>query len=153
RRVRSFVLSRPGPSAYTAGDRLSCRCFYRGVRAMLTIRGESFRLCDGINRRSFLAIGSLGLAGLSLPRVLHARESQPASRRSPRAVILYWMGGGPSHIDTYDMKPDAAAEIRGPFRPGRTRVPGMQFCELFTRQAPLADRLAIVRGLAHTTFD
>jgi hypothetical protein len=119
---------------------------------MLTIQGSAFRLCDGISRRSFLAIGSLGLAGLSLPQLLHARERQ-AARRSPRAVILYWMGGGPSHIDTYDMKPDAPAAVRGPFRPGRTRVPGMQFCELFTRQAPLADKIAIVRGLTHTNFD
>ena len=63
------------------------------------------------------------------------------------------MAGGPSHIDTYDMKPDAPEQVRGPFRPGRTSVPGMQFCELLRRQAPLADRLAIVRGLAHTNFD
>jgi hypothetical protein len=120
---------------------------------MLTIQGDAFRLCDGISRRSFLAIGSLGLAGLTLPQFLHARESQSAARRSPRAVILYWMGGGPSHIDTYDMKPDAPAEVRGPFRPSRTNVTGMQFCELFTRQATVADKIAIVRGLAHTNFD
>ena len=120
---------------------------------MLTIQGGTVRLCDGISRRSFLAIGSLGLTGMSLPQFLHARESQPARRRSPRAVILYWMGGGPSHIDTYDMKPDAPEQVRGPFRPGRTRVPGLQFCELFTRQAPLADKIAIVRGLTHTNFD
>ncbi|MBL8794642.1 MAG: DUF1501 domain-containing protein [Planctomycetia bacterium] len=120
---------------------------------MLTIQGHSFRLCDGISRRGFLSIGSLGLAGLSLPQFLRARASQPASSRAPRAVILYWMGGGPSHIDTYDMKPDAPEEVRGPFRPGRSSVPGMQFSELFTRQAPLADKIAIVRGLTHTNFD
>src|SRR5262245_4069368 len=118
---------------------------------MLTIQGRAVRLCDGISRRSFLTIGSLGLAGLSLPEFLRARESQPSARR--RAVILYWMAGGPSHIDTYDMKPDAPEQVRGPFRPGRTRVPGLQFCELFTRQAPLADKIAIVRGLTHTNFD
>lgn len=105
-----------------------------------------------ISRRSFLALGSLGVGG-SFARLLHAAEAQPASGRSPRAVILYWMGGGPSHIDTYDMKPDAPEQVRGPFRPCRTRVPGMQFCELFTRQAPLADKIAIVRGLTHTTSD
>ncbi len=120
---------------------------------MLTIHGRGVRLCDGLSRRSFLKIGSLGLAGLSLTQYLCARESQPAARRRNRAVILYWMGGGPSHIDTYDMKPDAPDQVRGPFRPGRTRVPGMQFCELFTRQAPVAQRIAVVRGLAHTNFD
>jgi hypothetical protein len=120
---------------------------------MLTIQGGRVRLCDGISRRSFLGIGSLGLTGLSLPQFLHARESQPAPRRSARAVILYWMGGGPSHIDTYDMKPDAPEQVRGPFRPGHTRVPGMRFCELFKRQARLAEEIAIVRGLRHTNFD
>jgi hypothetical protein len=118
---------------------------------MLTIQGRAVRLCDGISRRSFLTIGSLGLAGLSLPQVLRARERQPEARR--RAVILYWMGGGPSHIDTYDMKPNAPEQVRGPFRPRATRVPGMQFCELFTRQAPLADKLSVMRGLTHTNFD
>src|SRR4051812_44135385 len=97
--------------------------------AMLTIRGRAVRLCDGISRRSFLSIGSLGLAGLSLPQVLRARG--PSGRG--RSVILYWMGGGPSHLDTYDMKPGAPEQVRGPFRPGRSRVPGMQMCELFTR--------------------
>lgn len=120
---------------------------------MLTIQGRDVRLCDGISRRSFLKIGSLGLGGLSLPQLLRARESQPPGQRRQRAVILYWMGGGPSHIDTYDMKPEAPEQVRGPFRPGRTRVPGMQFCELFTRQAPVADKIAVVRGLAHTNFD
>jgi hypothetical protein len=117
---------------------------------MLTIQGRAVRLCDGISRRSFLSIGSLGLAGLSLPQLLRAGERQP---RRPRAVILYWMAGGPSHIDTYDMKPDAPDQVRGPFRPCRTRVPGMQFCELFARQAPLADKIAIIRGLTHANFD
>src|SRR5262249_27184110 len=112
---------------------------------MLTIQGRPVRLCDGISRRSFLTIGSLGLAGLSLPDLLRAREGRP----SRRAVILYWMGGGPSHLDTYDMKPDAPEQVRGPFGPCRTRVTGMQFCELFTRQAPLADKISIVRGLTH----
>jgi hypothetical protein len=116
---------------------------------MLTILGRAVRLCDGISRRSFLTLGSLGLAGLSLPELLRARQTRP----SRRAVILYWMAGGPSHVDTYDMKPDAPEQVRGPFKPGRTRVPGMQFSELFAQQAAVADKLSIVRGLTHTNFD
>ena len=117
---------------------------------MLEIQGRSLRMCDGISRRSFLKIGSLGLAGLTLPQFLRASES---STRRKRAVILYWMAGGPSHIDTYDMKPNAPEQVRGPFRPGATNVPGMQFCELLTRQAALADKLSIIRSLTHANFD
>jgi hypothetical protein len=120
---------------------------------MLEIQGRCGQLCDGISRRSFLKIGALGLAGLSLPEFLRASEAQPAARRRNRAVILYWMAGGPSHIDTYDMKPDAPAEVRGPFRPAPTRVPGLQFCELFPRQARVADKLALVRSLTHGNHD
>jgi hypothetical protein len=119
---------------------------------MLEIQGRSVRLCDGINRRSFLKIGSLGLAGLSLANVLRAAEAQPAAGRN-RAVILYWMAGGPSHIDTYDMKPGAPEQVRGPFRPGATRVPGMQFCELLPRQARIADKISLVRSLTHTNYE
>jgi hypothetical protein len=120
---------------------------------MLEIQGCAGRLCDGVSRRSFLKIGSLGLAGLALPEFLRAVERQPAGRRRARAVILYWMAGGPSHLDTYDMKPAAPVQVRGPFRPGATRVPGLQFCELFTRQARVADRIALVRSLTHTNHD
>lgn len=118
---------------------------------MLTIQGRGVRLCDGVSRRSFLKIGALGLAGLSLPELLHATETQPSVRR--RAVILYWMAGGPSHIDTYDMKPDAPASVRGPFRPIATNVPGMQICELMPRQARVADKFSLIRSLTHTNYN
>ena len=120
---------------------------------MLEIQGRGARLCDGISRRGFLKIGALGLAGLTLPQYLRAVEQQPAGRRRARAVILYWMAGGPSHIDTYDMKPDAPAQVRGPFRPMTTRVPGVQFCELLPRQARLADKFSLVRSLRHSNHD
>jgi len=120
----------------------------KGNLHMLHIQGRGKRLCDGISRRGFLKVGSLGLAGLSLPEILQARDANPGVRRD-RAVILYWMAGGPSHIDTYDMKPDAPEQVRGPFRPMATRVPGMQFCELFPRQARVADKLSVVRSLTH----
>lgn len=116
---------------------------------MLEIQGRTYRLCDGVSRRSFLKVGSLGLAGLSLPDVLRIRRAQVAATRKDTSVILFWMAGGPSHIDTYDMKPDAPAEVRGPFRPLKTNVPGLEVCELLPRHARIADRLAVVRSLHH----
>ena len=95
----------------------------------------------------------MGLAGLSLPQFLQAIENQPSGQRRHRAVILYWMAGGPSHIDTYDMKPAAPEQNRGPFRPGATRVPGLQFNDLFTRQAQVADHISLVRSLTHANYD
>ena len=104
---------------------------------MLEIRGQT-------TRRGFLKIGALGLGGLSLADVLRLRQAQAATERRDTAVILFWMAGGPSHIDTYDMKPDAPAEVRGPFRAVETRLPGFRVNELLPRHARLADRLAIV---------
>ena len=106
-------------------------------------------LCDGVTRRGFLRAGALGLAGLSLPDLLRARAAQPADARKNTAVILYWLAGGPSHIDTYDPKPDAPAEVRGPFRAAPTAVPGMRFCDLLPLQAKLADKLAVLRSVTH----
>jgi len=116
---------------------------------MLNLLGRQFKLCDGVSRRGFLRIGGLGLAGLTLPAVLRMREAQASNRRRDSAVILYWMAGGPSHIDTYDMKPNAPAEVRGPFRASPTRVSGLSLCELLPGHIRIADKLAIVRSLHH----
>ena len=113
---------------------------------MLELFGRNFRLCDGVTRRSFLKVGALGLGGLSLPSLLAAR---PAPARRDTAVILFWMAGGPSHIDTYDMKPSAPLEVRGPFRPMQTRLPGFQVCELMPRHARTADKFSIIRSIRH----
>jgi uncharacterized protein (DUF1501 family) len=105
--------------------------------------------CPGpLSRRDFLRVGALALGGLTLPDLLAARaESASAPDTS---VILFWMWGGPSHLETYDLKPDAPTEYRGPFRPIRTTVPGLDVCELFPLQARLGERLALVRSLHHT---
>src|SRR5207247_1149974 len=66
------------------------------------------------------------------------------------SVILFWMWGGPSHLETYDLKPDAPAEYRGPFRPIRTTVRGLDICELFPLQAQRAERISLIRSLHHT---
>src|SRR5262249_37872416 len=92
---------------------------------------------------------SLGLAGLSLPQVLRARQSQPAALRKDTAVILYWMAGGPSHLDTYDMKTAAPADGRGPFRPIASGGPRVQLCGFLPWQAAVADKFSIVRSLRH----
>ena len=109
--------------------------------------------CRGpIQRRSFLRLGLAGFAGLSLPDLfrLRAGAAPVASRRS--SIIVVWLHGGASHLETYDPKPDAPSEYRGPFSPTETRVPGLQFCELLPRQAAIADKFTILKSLVHTGF-
>ncbi len=109
-------------------------------------------ITDGIRRRSFLRVGALALGGLGLADVLRLRAESPApGRPRHKSVIMIHLSGGPSHLDMYDMKPAAPREYRGEFRPIKTNVPGMEICELMPRQAKLADRFAILRGvqLAH----
>jgi hypothetical protein len=104
--------------------------------------------CSGpLSRRSLVRLGTLALGGLSLPQLLAARA---ANGSQPTSVILFWMWGGPSQFETFDPKPDAPAEYRGPFRSTRTTVAGMDICELFPRLAQQARRIALVRSLHHT---
>ena len=107
-------------------------------------------LCPGpLRRREFLRAGALALGGLGLEQVLAARARAGQASRDT-SVILFWMWGGPSQLETFDPKPDAPAEYRGPFRPTRTTVPGMDVCELFPRLARQGRRLALIRSLHHT---
>jgi uncharacterized protein (DUF1501 family) len=100
------------------------------------------------SRRWFLQTGLAGLAGLSLPELLRCRAQGAGSANADRkAVILIWLSGGPSHIDTWDPKPDAPAEVRGPFGSIATRVPGVRVCEHLPLQAGIMDRLALVRSV------
>lgn len=104
--------------------------------------------CDGISRRTFWRIGGLGLGGLSLSHLL-SLDAQGEIRADARgkSVIMIYLPGGPSHIDMYDMKPDAPVDFRGEFKPIATNVPGIEICEHMPLQAGIADKLAIVRGL------
>src|SRR5262249_53723959 len=113
---------------------------------MLMIRGNSYRFCDGISRRSFLTIGGLALGGLSLPHLLRA-EALTGTRGSKKAVILVYLPGGPSHIDMYDLKPEAPADIRGEFKPIATKLPGVQICEHLPRLAAIMDKLVVIRSI------
>ncbi|MEE3369481.1 MAG: DUF1501 domain-containing protein [Planctomycetota bacterium] len=113
---------------------------------MLTIPGPAARFCDGIARRSFLKIGGLGFGGASLADLLRA-ENAESVRNSQKSIIMILLPGGPPHLDMFDMKPAAPAEIRGEFQPIASRVPGIDVCELMPRTAGIMDKLAVVRSL------
>ena len=120
---------------------------------MLTILGSRNYggFCDRMGRRDFLTIGGMALGGLALPQLLRA-ESQPGAR-SHKAIINVFLPGGPPHIDMWDLKPDAPAEIRGEYSPIQTNVPGMEICELFPKLAKRADKFAIIRSLSDSAGD
>ena len=113
------------------------------------------RKCSGpVSRRGFIKIGALSLGALAGGNSLRLNELLAATENSPTidrdfSVILLWAGGGPSHLDTFDMKPDAPEEYRGAFRPIRTNVPGMDITELLPRLAQRADKFSLVRSLHH----
>jgi hypothetical protein len=111
---------------------------------MLTFWGPKRRFCDRINRRDFLRAGALGLSGLTLADVLRLR-AEGGSQSPARSVIMICLAGGPSHIDMYDLKPNASSEYRGDFKPIKSNVSGFDICELFPKQAQIADKLALVR--------
>jgi hypothetical protein len=110
---------------------------------MWTILGTPNAYCDGISRRNFLKIGAFG-AGLGLTDML---RGQAAAKSRPKSAIMVWLAGGPPHIDMYDMKPGAADEYRGEFKPIHTNVPGVQICELMPLQAKMWDKLAVLRAV------
>jgi len=106
--------------------------------------------CTGpLARREFMRAGVCALGGLGLADVLRARSSAGSSAAPETSVILFWMWGGPSQLETWDMKPDAPSEYRGPFSPIHTNVAGIEICELFPLLARQADRYSLVRSLHH----
>jgi Protein of unknown function (DUF1501) len=98
------------------------------------------------NRRRFLRAGALAIGGLTLGDVLRLRAASLPGKRQ-KSVIMIFLSGGPSHLDMYDMKPQAPREYRGEFSPIRTNVPGIEICELMPQQAKIADKFAILRGV------
>ena len=111
--------------------------------------GRPPSLCSGPSRRDFLHAGSLAMLGLTLPR-WHALKAAGAAKDRDVNCIMLFLVGGPSQIDTWDPKPQAPAEIRGPFRPIDTKVPGIQITEIFPRLARHTDRVSFVRSVYHT---
>lgn len=131
---------------------------------MLSLLGRGVRLCDGLNRREALRVGGLGFTGLLWSDLLRARAlaapvSNSVSKPSrdtfgkAKACIMIFNYGGPSHLDIWDLKPDAPKEIRGEFKPVATRVPGTLISEHLPRLSKLADRYTIVRSVNHRDND
>lgn len=126
---------------------------------MLRVFGSSKRLCDGVTRRDFLQVGSLGALGIGLDQFFHLQNAVAASpsKQEPKDssfgrtknVILLYLFGGPSHLETLDMKPAAAPEIRGAFKPIRSKLPGCDVCEYLPNLAKVMDRVTVVRSLNH----
>ncbi len=107
-------------------------------------RGDLLRVRS---RRWFLQAGLAGLGGLSLPQLLQARASDGTTTSGRKSVILFWLSGGPSQLDMWDPKPNAPREVRGPFAPIETALPGVQFGEHLPLQASIADKLSIIRAV------
>jgi hypothetical protein len=120
---------------------------------MLQFEGQgSAHTCDGVSRRDFLQVGSLGAAGYSLAQHAQAKEQGlVADGNDDRSVIMIFNLGAPSQVDTWDMKPDAPAEIRGPFKPIATNASGVEISEIFPRHAEIADKISFVRSCFHTS--
>lgn len=118
---------------------------------MLRIFGRGTGLCDGVTRREALCVGGLSLfGGVTLPRLLAAKEAQSAPRPGKaKSVVLLNLLGGPPHMDMFDMKPAAPVEVRGEFQPIGTSVPGLQVCELLPQCAQLMDRVSLIRTYSH----
>ncbi|HZL36229.1 MAG TPA: DUF1501 domain-containing protein [Tepidisphaeraceae bacterium] len=120
----------------------------------ISLPGNFSRLCNGVSRRDFLRVGGLGALGLSLANVLAAEkllasEGKPAMKPRAKSIILVYLGGGLSHHDSFDPKPDAAPEIRGKYKAISTNVAGLQISELLPRMAKLMDKVCLVRSGSH----
>ncbi len=119
---------------------------------MLHIDMESHGGRKGLARRDFLRVGGLSTLGLTMADQLRARAEaspEPAAEPRAKACIVLWMSGGPSQLDTFDLKPDAPASHRGTFKPIDTNVPGMQICEHLPKLAQHADKFSILRTMTH----
>src|SRR5262245_39206537 len=116
---------------------------------MLTVLGRPRQVCDKLTRRELLQVGGAGLFGLILPRVLTAEAARPARKARAKSVLFVFLFGGPSQLETFDMKPDAPEGIRGPFKPIASRTPGLQICEHLPRLAAQSNRYCVIRTVNH----
>ena len=118
---------------------------------MLTFTGDGkTTTCNGRTRRDFMQVGALGAIGLTLPQYLAAKEQSGQSPNDDRACIMIFNLGAPSQLDTFDMKPNAPAEVRGPFNAINTSAPGIQLSEILPLHAKIADKIGFVRSVNHT---
>lgn len=120
---------------------------------MLSLFGRQPRSGERMPRRPFLQAAGLGLVGLSLPKVLAAESITPPKRPRAKSVIFLFLFGGPSQLETFDLKPDAPSKIRGPFKPISCRTPGLQICQHLPRLAASSDKYCVIRTMSHDYND
>lgn len=120
---------------------------------MLTIRGKTRKTCDGYTRRELISAGGAGLFGLSLPKLLAAESQLDEVKPRAKSVIFLLLFGGPSQLETFDMKPEAPELIRGPFRPIASRTPDLLISEHLPRIADVSDKLCVIRTMTHSFND
>ena len=120
---------------------------------MLTVLGGSRRACNGLTRRQLLQAGGAGLFGMSLPQVLTAEATRANHRPRAKSVLFVFLFGGPSQLETFDMKPEAPSAIRGPYRPIASRTPGLKICEHLPRLAQRSDKYCVIRTVNHRQND
>ena len=118
---------------------------------MLNLFGSHSHVCGRRSRRQALQAGGAGLLGLSLPRLMAAEQAD--TNPKAKSVIFMFLFGGPSQLETFDMKPDAPDAIRGPFRPIASRTPGLRICEHLPRTAAVTDRCTVIRTMSHSYND
>jgi Protein of unknown function (DUF1501) len=111
---------------------------------------KAVKFDDGFSRRDFLHVGALSMLGLSLPQFFSLKAQGAVDSTKDMNCIMIFLLGGPSQLDTWDMKPGAPAEIRGPYKPIKTNVPGIEISEIFPRMATQCDKVAFVHGCYHT---
>ena len=119
---------------------------------MLTILGRPRRACNGLTRRELLQVGGAGLFGLSLPKFLTAQTAGQTEARA-KSVMFVYLFGGPSQLETFDMKPDAPSDVRGPFKPIAARTSGLRICEHLPLLAECSNEYCVVRTLNHPQND
>ncbi|MCA9216148.1 MAG: DUF1501 domain-containing protein, partial [Planctomycetales bacterium] len=120
---------------------------------MLSIKGAPSRSCNGWTRRTMLQASGAGLLGLNVPTLLAAEGKIAKRAAKAKSVIFMFLFGGPSQYETFDMKPEAPSEIRGPFRPIGCRTPGLKICEHLPKLANASDKFCVVRSMSHSFND
>lgn len=120
---------------------------------MLTVLGQSSRACSGATRRQLLQAGGAGLLGLNLPKLLAAEQAVPAVRPRAKSVIFLFLFGGPSQLETFDLKPNAPSKIRGPYKPIASRTPGLLISEKLPNCSAVTDKFAVIKTMGHDFND
>ena len=120
---------------------------------MLMIHGQPRRLCNGLTRREILQAGGAGMLGLSLPKLLAAESLTTGAKPRAKSVVFLMLFGGPSQLETFDLKPDAPDNIRGPFRPIASRTPELRISEHLTNMAQVSDKYCVIRTMSHNFND